>query len=170
VQEPDPAGVRTVHVESARDMLAAVEAALPVDVAVCAAAVADWRPSAVTRRKLKKEEGAGPPALELIENPDILRTLARQDARRPELVIGFAAETGDLESQARAKLARKGCDWMLANDVSPGTGVFGGASNRILFLTAEGDAERWPELDKQEVARRLVAAITARLGGDAGRG
>jgi len=170
VREPEPVGVRTVHVESALDMLSAVEAALPVDVAVCAAAVADWRPAAVTRRKLKKEEGAGPPALELVENPDILRTLARRDTHRPELVIGFAAETGDLEAKARAKLARKGCDWMLANDVSPGTGVFGGASNRVLFLTVEGGSERWPELDKGEVARRLVARIAARLRGEGDRG
>ena len=144
-------------------MLAAVEAALPADIAVCAAAVADWRPAQLPARKLKKREGAPPPALELVENPDILRSLC-QRADRPGLVIGFAAETGDLEAQARAKLARKGCDWILANDVSPGTGIFGGASNRILLLTSDGGSEAWPELGKLAVARRLVARIASSLG------
>jgi phosphopantothenoylcysteine decarboxylase/phosphopantothenate--cysteine ligase len=170
VQEPDPEGVRTVRVESAREMLQAVEAALPADIAVCAAAVADWRPAAVTGRKIKKREGAEPPTIELVENPDILRTLSRHEAARPRLVIGFAAETGDLEALARAKLARKGCDWILANDVSPGSGIFGGASNRVLLLTARGEAQAWPELDKQEVARRLVRRIAAELGAEAGHG
>ncbi len=162
VQEPDPAGVTTNHVESAREMLAAVEAALPADIAVCAAAVADWRPAKLPDRKLKKREGGPPPTLDLVENPDILRSLC-QRADRPALVIGFAAETGDLEAQARAKLARKGCDWILANDVSPGSGIFGGASNRILLLTREGGSEPWPELDKLAVARRLVARIADSL-------
>ncbi len=156
----EPVGLNTVHVESACEMLAAVEAALPVEIAVCAAAVADWRPAATPARKLKKRDGAPPPALELVENPDILRTLSTH-TRRPKLVVGFAAETGELEAQARAKLARKGCDWILANDVSPGSNVFGGASNRILLLTAAGEAEAWPELDKLAVARRLVARIAA---------
>jgi phosphopantothenoylcysteine decarboxylase/phosphopantothenate--cysteine ligase len=167
VQEPDPPGVRTVRVESAREMLAAVEAALPTDIAVCAAAVADWRPAAAPVRKIKKREGTAPPAIELVENPDILRTLAHHATARPGLVIGFAAETGDLEALARAKLARKGCDWILANDVSPGTGIFGGASNRVLLLTTRGEAEAWPELDKQDVARRLAQRIAAELGAEA---
>jgi phosphopantothenoylcysteine decarboxylase/phosphopantothenate--cysteine ligase len=167
VQEPDPPGVRTVRVESAREMLAAVEAALPTDIAVCAAAVADWRPAAAPVRKIKKREGTAPPAIELVENPDILRTLGHHATARPGLVIGFAAETGDLEALARAKLARKGCDWILANDVSPGTGIFGGASNRVLLLTTRGEAEAWPELDKQDVARRLAQRIAAELGAEA---
>jgi phosphopantothenoylcysteine decarboxylase / phosphopantothenate---cysteine ligase len=164
VQEPDPPGVTTRRVETAREMLAAVEAALPADVAVCAAAVADWRPArAAFSRKMKKQAGAAPPAIELVENPDILRTLATH-ARRPALVVGFAAETGDLEAQARAKLARKGCDWILANDVSPGTGVFGGDGNRILFLAGDGPAEEWPRLDKLAVAHRLAERVSAHLG------
>lgn len=168
VTEPDPPGVRIEHVETARQMLAAVEAALPADVAVCAAAVADWRPAGLSGGKIKKREGAAPPAIELVENPDILRTLAHHD-RRPRLVIGFAAETGDLEAQARAKLARKGCDWILANDVSTGTGVFGGDRNRILLLAGSGPAEEWPELDKLSVARRLTDRIADAIGGmDAG--
>ena len=166
VAEPDPAGVRTVHVETAREMLAAAEAALPAELVVCAAAVADWRPARTTSGKLKKREGTAPPAIELVENPDILRTLS-QHGQRPRLVVGFAAETGDLEAQARAKLARKGCDWILANDVSPGTGIFGGATNRILLLTGTGSAEAWPELDKAAVARRLVDRIVAELGREA---
>jgi phosphopantothenoylcysteine decarboxylase/phosphopantothenate--cysteine ligase len=167
VAEPDPPGVRTERVETAREMLAAVEAALPADVAVCAAAVADWRPAGLSGGKIKKREGAAPPVIELIENPDILRTLAHH-ARRPRLVIGFAAETGDLEARARAKLARKGCDWILANDVSTGTGVFGGDRNHILLLTGPGTAEEWPELDKLAVARRLAERIAAALAeGDA---
>lgn len=167
VQEPDPPGVRVVRIESASDMLAAVEAALPAEIAVCAAAVADWRPALAPDRKLKKEEGAAPPVIELVENPDILRRLARHPEQRPALVVGFAAETGDLEAKARAKLARKGCDWILANDVSPGSGIFGGARNRILFLTAAGEVELWPDLDKAEVARRLVQHVAAHFAGAA---
>jgi phosphopantothenoylcysteine decarboxylase / phosphopantothenate---cysteine ligase len=158
VQEPDPPGVSVVRVEMARDMLGAVEAALPADIAVCAAAVADWRPARVPSGKIKKREGEAPPVIELVENPDILRTLSTR-APRPGLVIGFAAETGDLEAKARTKLARKGCDWILANDVSPGTGVLGGASNQILLLTGDGSSEAWPELDKLALARRLAARI-----------
>lgn len=166
---PDPPGVATAHVDSAREMLAAVEAALPAQIAVCAAAVADWRPSQAPGRKLKKRAGAPPPVLELVENPDILRALG-QHAQRPALVIGFAAETGDLEEQARAKLARKGCDWILANDVSPGSGVFGGANNRIMLLTATGEREVWPELDKLAVARRLAHRIAGGLAPDSADG
>jgi phosphopantothenoylcysteine decarboxylase/phosphopantothenate--cysteine ligase len=162
VREPDPAGVEVVRVETAREMLAAVEAGLPADVVVCAAAVADWRPAQVAGRKLKKGDG-GPPVIELVENPDILRAVARPGPARPGLVVGFAAETGDLEAAARAKLARKGCDWLLANDVSPGSGVFGGASNRVLFLADGGASESWPELGKEEVARRLVERVARRV-------
>ncbi len=170
VREPDPAGVEVVRVETAREMLAAVEAGLPADVVVCAAAVADWRPARAAGRTLKKGEG-GPPVIELVENPDILRAVARPGPARPGLVIGFAAETGDLEAAARAKLARKGCDWLLANDVSPGSGVFGGASNRVLFLTTAGGAgESWPELSKEEVARRLVERVARHVAPEAARG
>jgi phosphopantothenoylcysteine decarboxylase/phosphopantothenate--cysteine ligase len=164
VAELDPPGAKVVKVETAREMLAAVEAALPVDIAIFAAAVADWRPAAMPTEKIKKREGEGPPAIELVENPDILQTVAR-NRPRPGLVIGFAAETGDLEAQARAKLARKGCDWLLANDVSTGSAVFGGDRNRILLLTGDGPADAWPELDKLAVARRLVQRIAQRLGG-----
>lgn len=161
---PDPPGVRIVRVESASEMLAACEAALPVEVAVCAAAVADWRPEHVPSEKIKKEEGKETPVLRLVENPDILARLARHPTARPRLVVGFAAETGELEAKARAKRAKKGCDWILANDVSPGTGVFGGARNTVLLITGAGPAERWEDLPKEEVARRLVAAIATALG------
>ena len=165
VQEPDPAGVTTVHVESAREMLAAVEAALPADIAVCAAAVADWRPAAAAgpqdqeagRRAAARARAGREPGHPAQPVP------ARRD--RPALVIGFAAETGDLEAQARAKLARKGCDWILANDVSPGSGVFGGASNRVLLLTARWAAARpGPSWTSWRVARRLVERIADQLG------
>ena len=169
VGEPDPPGARVIRIESAREMLAAVEAALPADIAVFAAAVADWRPAALPAEKIKKRAGEAPPAIALVENPDILGSVAR-GPRRPGLVVGFAAETGDLEAKARAKLARKGCDWLLANDVSPGSGVFGGERNRILLLTGDGPAEVWPELDKLAVARRLVARIDVLLGGEPSHG
>jgi phosphopantothenoylcysteine decarboxylase/phosphopantothenate--cysteine ligase len=164
VQEPDPAGVTVVRVETAVEMLRAAEAALPADIAVCAAAVADWRPAAVPAGKIKKRAGEPPPAIELVENPDILRTLSA-GATRPGLVVGFAAETGDLEAKARAKLARKGCDWILANDVSPGTGVFGGSMNQVLLLTGDGPADAWPELDKLALARRLAQRIAQHFAG-----
>ncbi len=161
---PDPPGVRTVHVETAREMLEACLAALPVEVAVCAAAVADWRPARTAADKLKKRPGAPPPVLELEENPDILATLAARGADRPRLVVGFAAETGRVVEHAHAKLARKGCDLLLANDVGPGSGVLGGARNRILVVAPDGTVEPWPELDKREVARRVAALVAARLG------
>ena len=164
VQEPDPAGVTVVRVETAVEMLRAAEAALPADIAVCAAAVADWRPAVVPEGKIKKKAGDAPPAIELVENPDILRTLSA-GATRPGLVVGFAAETGDLEAKARAKLARKGCDWILANDVSPGTGVFGGSMNQVLLLTGDGPADAWPELDKLALARRLAQRIAQHFAG-----
>ena len=156
VAMPDPAGVETVHVESARDMLAACEAALPADILVCAAAVSDWRAEQVADRKMKKE-GQGPPDLALTENPDILATLARS-ARRPALVVGFAAETENVVANAQAKRARKGCDWIVANDVSPAAGTFGGDANRVHLIRADG-VEDWPRLAKDDVARRLAARI-----------
>ena len=160
-QEPHPAGVAVVAVETAAEMLAACEDALPVDVAVMAAAVADWRVETASRQKLKKEAG-GPPVLRLAENPDILATIARRRNDRPALVIGFAAETGDIVENAKKKRAKKSCDWILANDVSPGTGIFGGDSNRIHLVSAEG-VEDWPVMDKREVARRLVERIAGSL-------
>lgn len=153
----DPPGCRVVPIETARDMLAACEAALPVDIAVCAAAVADWRVAGASDRKLKKD-GGGPPALALTENPDILATLSKAGERRPTLVVGFAAETGDVVAYATAKRARKGCDWIVANDVSLGTTTFGGADNTVHLIRADG-TESWPTMGKDAVAARLAAAI-----------
>jgi phosphopantothenoylcysteine decarboxylase / phosphopantothenate---cysteine ligase len=158
----DPPGVTLVRVESAREMLAQVERTLPVDVAVFAAAVADWRIAAPSRQKLKKA-ASGTPKLNLIENPDILTTVARRKAMRPPLVIGFAAETEDIIDNARAKLDRKGCDWIVANDVSPATGILGGDRNRVHLVTRDS-VESWPEDDKQTVAGNLVARIAVALG------
>jgi phosphopantothenoylcysteine decarboxylase/phosphopantothenate--cysteine ligase len=158
---PDPPGVSTTKVESARDMLAAVEGALPADAAVFAAAVADWRVAEPVRSKLKKN-GGEPPALTLVENPDILATVSRRNADRPRLVVGFAAETNDVVANARAKLARKGCDWIVANDVSSETGIMGGDRNSVHLVTADG-VESWPDQSKDEVARGLVARIAAAL-------
>jgi phosphopantothenoylcysteine decarboxylase/phosphopantothenate--cysteine ligase len=157
-READPRGVRVVHVETAREMLSACEAALPADIAVCAAAVADWRVADAAGQKIKKN--GKPPALKLAENPDILKTLSVPGNRRPALVIGFAAETEDVVRQAREKLARKGCDWILANDVSPAAGTFGGDRNTIHLLDAAG-VEDWPPLTKCDVAERLAARIGA---------
>ena len=158
---PDPPGVDAVHVESAREMQLAVDAALPADVAIFAAAVADWRSADAAGQKLKKD-GAEPPPLRLALNPDILAGVARLTEGRPRLVVGFAAETENVVAYARAKLARKGCDLIVANDVSPGTGVMGGARNTVHLVTAH-ETETWPTLDKDEVARRLVARIAALL-------
>jgi len=143
-----------VHVESAREMLAAVENALPADIAVFAAAVADWRTEAEAAEKIKKD-GKRLPALNLVENPDILATVARLKSGRPPLVVGFAAETEKVIEHARAKLKKKGCDLIVANDVAPGTGVMGGTSNTVHLVTRD-EVETWPTLDKDEVARRLV--------------
>jgi phosphopantothenoylcysteine decarboxylase/phosphopantothenate--cysteine ligase len=159
--EPDPPGVRIVRVETAAEMLAACEAALPVDVAVCAAAVADWRVAAAAPQKLKKKGGA-PPALRLAENPDILKTLSAAGPRRPRLVIGFAAETSEVVRHAQEKRLRKGCDWILANDVSPASGTFGGDSNTIHLVDGNG-IEDWPPLSKRAVAERLAGRIAAAL-------
>jgi phosphopantothenoylcysteine decarboxylase/phosphopantothenate--cysteine ligase len=158
VSIPDPAGVRTVHVESAREMLEAVQAALPVDVAVFAAAVADWRVVEAGAQKLKKQSGREP-ELALVENPDILATVAAHPSLRPPLVVGFAAETERVVEHAQAKLERKGCDWIVANDVSPQSGVMGGDRNTVHLVTRAG-VESWPPQAKEDVARQLVARIT----------
>lgn len=158
---PDPAGVRVVRADTAEAMLRAVTAALPADVAVMAAAVSDWRARAVADQKLKKQKGAQPPRIELMENPDILATVARAGNARPRLVVGFAAETENVIAQGRAKRAAKGCDWIVANDVSAATGVFGGDNNTVHLITGDGDkaTESWPLLSKDAVAARLADAI-----------
>lgn len=154
-----PAGVRRVDVETALEMKGAVVAALPADVAVLSAAVADWRVDTIAGGKIKKGPG-GPPTFDLIENPDILKGVAAPGPRRPALVIGFAAETGDLEANARAKLSRKGCDWIVGNDVSED--VFGSDGNAVTLVTADG-AETWPRQSKVEIARALVGRIVEHL-------
>ena len=159
VRLADPPGVAVIPVESARTMLASCEQALPVDVFVAAAAVCDWRIAAEAPEKLKKGENL--PNLELTENPDILASLSRHATARPQLVVGFAAETERVVPAAREKLARKGCDWILANDVSPASGTFGGDTNVIHFLTSAGAEETWPRLTKDEVAARLVQQISS---------
>ena len=165
VSIPDPSGVNVVHVNTAREMLAACEKALPADVAVMTAAVADWRPSSEASLKLKKDKGAPPPSVSLTENPDILRTLAGLGNGRPQLVVGFAAETGDPIAQGRAKLAAKGCDWIVANDVSE-PGVLGGDENVVHIIDKAG-IDSWPRLSKRDVARRLAERIARQLGGSA---
>jgi phosphopantothenoylcysteine decarboxylase / phosphopantothenate---cysteine ligase len=158
VAQPDPAGVAVQHVETAAQMLAACQAALPADIVVCNAAVADWHVAHATDHKLKKQPGAAPPVLDLVPNPDILATLSTPGPQRPRLVVGFAAETDDVAANAAAKRLRKGCDWIVANDVRPGTGIMGGAANQVSLVTAAG-AEDWPMLPKEEVAARLAARI-----------
>ena len=160
---PPPAGVGVVRVETAHEMLAAVEAALPVEVAVFAAAVADWRVANAMGRKMKKDASGKAPAVTFEENPDILATVAAMKKGRPRLVIGFAAETDDVITHATAKLRKKGCDWIVANDVSPGTGIMGGDENAVTILTGDG-ADVWPRLPKAEVGRRLAARIAAAIG------
>jgi phosphopantothenoylcysteine decarboxylase/phosphopantothenate--cysteine ligase len=160
VNLPDPPGVKTVHVEAARDMFSACFLDLPVDIFVAAAAVADWRVAVEAPQKLKKS-GHLPPTLKLAENPDILRAIATTDAkRRPALVVGFAAETETVVAHAQKKLKSKGCDWILANDVSEGTQTFGGDSNAVHLVTASA-VEDWPRLSKAEVAARLAERIAA---------
>ena len=156
---PAPAGVKRVDVESAREMLDASEAALPLDVAVMVAAVADWRPTKEAKGKIKKD-AAGVPAIALQENPDILATLSKLGKKRPKLVVGFAAETDHVEEHARAKIAKKGCDWIVANDVSGD--VMGGSHNRVHLVSA-GSVESWDETSKENVAARLVDYIANRL-------
>ncbi|MGF1609383.1 MAG: bifunctional phosphopantothenoylcysteine decarboxylase/phosphopantothenate--cysteine ligase CoaBC [Kiloniellales bacterium] len=162
----DPPGVQVRHVESAAEMLAACQESLPVDVAVCAAAVADWCVVSAAASKLKKDGGA-PPKLELAANPDILASLAAAGNQRPRLVIGFAAETERLIEQAQEKRAKKGCDWIVANDVSPSSGTFGGAENQVHVIDAAG-VETWPRMSKEDVAKRLASRIAADLGPAAG--
>ena len=157
---PDPAGITVRHVETAREMLAACEAALPADIAVMAAAVADWRVAREATQKLKKEAGAAPPALAMALNPDILASIAAHPAQRPALVVGFAAETEKVLEHATAKRIRKGCDWIVANDVSGD--VMGGDANRVQLITEDG-VEDWPLMPKEEVARHLALRIATRF-------
>ena len=159
----DPAGVEVVKVETARDMLAACDSALPADVAVCVAAVADWRVAECGGAKLERRAGA-PPVLALAENPDILATLAASGERRPDLVVGFAAETGDVVARALRKRERKGCDWIVANDVSAGSATFGGDDNTVHLITPAG-VEDWPRMDKRRVAERLARRVASQLAG-----
>jgi phosphopantothenoylcysteine decarboxylase/phosphopantothenate--cysteine ligase len=161
VNLPDPPGLSVVKIETAQQMLKAVEQALPADVAVFAAAVADWRAERPSDNKIKKQPGKTP-TLALTENPDILSTIAHRNSGRPQLVIGFAAETDNVIANAQAKLAKKGCDWILANDVSPSTGIMGGDVNTIHLITASG-VESWPPQSKDDVARALIARIGAAL-------
>ncbi len=158
--EADPQGVHAVHVQTAREMLDACTSALPADVAVCAAAVSDWRAKSAALEKIKKDKSGknGDPALNLVENPDVLASLATRPEGRPALVVGFAAETQNVLANARAKLASKGCDWIVANDVSEAGGVMGGEHNTVHLLTADGD-ESWPTLSKQAVAEGLASRI-----------
>jgi phosphopantothenoylcysteine decarboxylase/phosphopantothenate--cysteine ligase len=160
---PLPVGPTIVRVESAREMLAAVEAALPADAAVFAAAVADWRVANSSGSKMKKDGSGGCPPLVMAENPDILKTVAElAPGKRPALVVGFAAETDDVIANATAKRARKGCDWIVANDVRPETGIMGGSENAVTLVTDDG-AEEWPRASKTEVARRLAERIADAL-------
>ena len=159
-----PAGVDVVAVETADEMLAAVDVALPADAAVFVAAVADWRVRTAAASKMKKRGNGALPVLELAENPDILARVSAMKTGRPALVVGFAAETDDVLAHATAKLARKGCDWILANDVSTATGIMGGSENAVTLISKAG-AEPWPRMSKAEVARRLAARIAKTLGG-----
>lgn len=159
---PDPDHVTTIHVESAAEMMAAVEENLPADIAIMAAAVADWRVVSEGAQKIKKDGSGKPPGLELTENPDILKTIGHHAALRPPLLIGFAAETQDLIKNATSKLERKRADWIVANDVSPETGIMGGDANTIRLVSASG-VEDWPAMDKKAVARKLVERMAAQL-------
>ena len=159
---PDPLGVSVIQVEAARDMLAACKSALPADVAVLAAAVADWRVAEPAKRKIKKDDAKGAPILKLVENPDILASLSAANAGRPALVVGFAAETGSVVEKAKRKRLAKGCDWIVANDVS--SGIFGAESNTVHLVTADG-VEDWPPMAKSAVARRLADRIADALEG-----
>lgn len=154
----DPPCVTTLHVQTARDMLDACMTALPCDIAICAAAVADWRPADVSRGKIKKNSGAAPPAIQLVENPDILRQISQHPDLRPQLVIGFAAETGDIATLAPAKRLRKGCDWILANDVGHGSNVFGGPENQVFLIDDDGITP-WPRMTKIALAETLTDHI-----------
>ncbi len=159
---PRPDGVSVIEVETARDMARAAEDALPADVAICAAAVADWRVAEASENKIKKDGSGAVPTLSFVENPDILKAIATHPDKRPDLVVGFAAETQDVQDHAAGKLARKGCDWILANDVSPETGIMGGSENAVVLISADG-AEAWPRMSKAEVARKLATRIAEAL-------
>lgn len=163
---PPPQGVDLRRVETAEQMLEACREALPVDAAICAAAVADWRVASAATKKMKKTAG-GLPELQFAENPDILAILSQMDEGRPALVVGFAAETDDVQKNATAKRLRKGCDWILANDVSTGTGIMGGTENEVTLITESG-AEPWARMSKTEVAKRLAQRIAEALGARAG--
>jgi len=158
---PDPTGVTTIHVERAEEMRDAVLGKLPSDIAVFVAAVADWRVASSSGQKIKKQPGDAPPALQLTENPDILKTVGHHE-KRPRLVVGFAAETQNVEDNGRAKLQRKGADMIVANDVSPETGIMGGARNQVKIISSKG-VDAWPDMSKTEVAERLAALIAERL-------
>ena len=158
VAVPDPVGAKVVRVETAAEMLHACEAAMPADIAVFAAAVADWRVANAAEGKIKKQPGVAAPTLDLVPNPDILATIAAAGPNRPRLVVGFAAETDDLMANAQSKLIRKNADWIVANDVSPATGIMGGEENAVHIITASG-VEEWPRVPKQQVARRLAQRI-----------
>ena len=160
---PHPPAATIVEVETAGEMLAAVEAALPADAAIFAAAVGDWRVASVSGSKVKKVPGGGVPAFELVENPDILATVAGMGAGRPKLVVGFAAETDDVIANATAKRLRKGCDWLVANDVRPETGIMGGSENAVTLITEAG-AETWPRMSKRATAEALADRIVEALG------
>jgi len=158
-----PAGALVVPVETAQEMLEAVQAALPADVAIFAAAVADWRVANAAENKIKKDRAGRPPVLKFAENPDILATVSQMKKGRPALVVGFAAETDDVVANASAKRLRKGCDWIVANDVSPETGIMGGGENAVTLISGAG-VENWPRMAKDQVAERLVRRISEALG------
>jgi phosphopantothenoylcysteine decarboxylase / phosphopantothenate---cysteine ligase len=161
--ESDPPGVTVVHIETARDMLSACLAALPADVAICAAAVSDWRPAEEAAQKLKKDGKA--PNLPLVENPDILAMLSKPGNKRPRLVVGFAAETENVITYAQSKRAKKGCDWIVANDVSPASGTFGGNANKVHLIVGD-TVEDWPIMTKAEVAERIATRVAVEIGGE----
>jgi len=160
--EADPLGVTVHHIETAEEMMQACTSALPVDAAICAAAVGDWRPNVRAGQKVKKGKSA--PEFDLVENPDILANLSAQNRNRPKLVVGFAAETEDVVRHAREKRARKGCDWIVANDVSSGTGIMGGDQNTVHLIT-ETDETAWPTMEKTAVAEKLAGLIAETLSG-----
>ena len=166
VQVPDPKGVTVIRVTTAQDMLEAVTKSLPADAAIFAAAVADWRVATPNTQKIKKTK-SGAPSFELAENPDILATVAKRTSGRPQLVVGFAAETENVIEHAKIKLQKKGCDWIVANDVSPAHGVMGGDRNTVHLVTMQG-VESWPSQSKDDVARQLVGRIAASLAGPRG--
>ncbi|MCL6705763.1 bifunctional phosphopantothenoylcysteine decarboxylase/phosphopantothenate--cysteine ligase CoaBC [Pseudomonas sp. R2.Fl] len=158
---PDPSGVTTIHVERAEEMRDAIVSHLPADIAVMVAAVADWRAASSAGQKIKKKPGEAPPPLQLVENPDILKTVGHHE-KRPRIVVGFAAETQDVEANGRVKLEKKGADFIVANDVSPETGIMGGTRNRVKVIS-KTNVEEWPDLSKDEVADRLAALIAESL-------